>query len=178
MPNAYTALWTNDLCKALAREGHTGERLTVMFGGPHQSLPSFIRAGVCPGDVIHPVRVFRRQLWVLGAMEVGRVLDYDTVGEELAMEDYLRLIHWKPLKAGCVSEVVVGPPGSPLTFERPVPPDLLARLTYRSRRGERQIKHVVDGELRSAVSVHGIYRLAPESAAELDALVRESCAAA
>ncbi|MEU5524065.1 hypothetical protein ABZ759_26260 [Streptomyces sp. NPDC047860] len=178
MPNAYTTLWTNDLCKALAREGHTGERLTVMFGGPHQSLPSFLRAGVCPGDVIHPVRVFRRQLWVLGAMEVGRVLDYDTVGEELAMEDYLRLIHWKTLKAGCVSEVVVGPPGSPLTFERPVPPDLLARLTYRSRRGERQIKHVVGGELRSTVSVHGIYRLAPESAAELDALVRESCAAA
>ncbi|MFJ5559555.1 hypothetical protein ACIQCD_19630 [Streptomyces sp. NPDC093250] len=178
MPNAYTTLWTNDLCKALAREGHTGERPTVMFGGPHQSLPSFLRAGVCPGDVIHPVRVFRRQLWVLGAMEVGRVLDYDTVGEELAMEDYLRLIHWKTLKAGCVSEVVVGPPGSPLTFERPVPPDLLARLTYRSRRGERQIKHVVDGELRSTVSVHGIYRLAPESAAELNALVRESCAGA
>ncbi|MGW4020896.1 hypothetical protein [Streptomyces sp. NPDC005009] len=177
MPNAYTALWTNDLCKYLAREGYTGERLTVLFGGPHQSLPSFVRAGVRPGDVIHPVRAFRKRLWALGAMEVGRVLDYDTVGEALAMEDYLRLIHWKPLKAGCVSEVVIGPPGSPLAFDRPVPPDLLARLTYRSRRGERQVKHVVDGELRSAVSVHGIYRLAPRSADELRALVGESGAA-
>ncbi|GGV11883.1 hypothetical protein GCM10010293_02410 [Streptomyces griseoflavus] len=177
MANAYTTLWTNDLCRALAREGFAGERLTVMFGGPHQSLPSFRRAGVRPGDVIHPVRVLRKRLWVLGAMEAGRVLDYDTVGEELAMEDYLRLVHWKPLKAGCVSEVVVGPPGSPLTFERPVPPDLLARLTYRSRRGERQIRHVVDGELRSAVSVHGVYRLAPDSADELDALIRASGAA-
>ncbi|KES05785.1 hypothetical protein BU52_18445 [Streptomyces toyocaensis] len=166
-------MWTNDLCKVLAREGYAGERLTVMFGGPHQSLPS-LRAGVRPGDVIHPVRVFRRRMWVLGAMEVGRVLDHDTVGEELPMEDHLRLIRWKPPKAGCVSEVVVGPPGSPLTFERPVPPGLPARLTYRSRRGERQVKHVVDGELRSAVSVHGIYRPAPESAAELKELVRES----
>ncbi|AZM62193.1 MULTISPECIES: hypothetical protein [unclassified Streptomyces] len=114
-------------------------------------------------------------LWtndLLGAMEVGRVLDYDTVGEELATEDYLRLVHRKRLKAGCVTEVVVGPPGSPLTFDRPVPPGLPARLTYRSRRGERQIKHVVDGEVRRAVSVHGIHRLAPESAAELDTLVR------
>lgn len=173
MPNAYTTLWTDDLCRDLARAGHTGERLTVLFGGPHQSLPSFLSAGVRPGDVIHPVRVFRKQLWVLGAMEVGRVLDYGTVGEELAMEDYLRLVHWKRLKAGCVTEVVVGPPGSPLTFDRPVPSDLLSRLTYRSRRGERRIKHVVDGELRRAVSVHGIHRPAPESAAALDTLVRD-----
>ncbi|GGW79146.1 hypothetical protein GCM10010340_66970 [Streptomyces griseoloalbus] len=45
------------------------------------------------------------------------------------------------------------------------------------RRGERQIKHVVDGEPRGAVSVHGIHRLTPESAGELGALVRESPAA-
>ncbi|MDH6450327.1 MULTISPECIES: hypothetical protein [unclassified Streptomyces] len=36
-----------------------------------------------------------------------------------------------------------------------MPPDLLARLTDRSRRGERQIKHVVDGGLRSAVGLQG-----------------------
>ncbi len=93
------------------------------------------------------------------------------------MEGCLRLIHRKPLKAGCVSEAVVGPPGSPLTFERPVPPGLPARLTYRPRRGGRQIGHVVDGEPRSAVSVHGVHRPAPGSAAEPDALVRD-CAAA
>lgn len=175
MADAYTTLWTNDLCKALIAGGLEGERLTVLFGGVHQSLPSFVRAGVKPGDVIYPIRVFRKQMWVLGAMEVGRLLDYDTVGEQLPMEDYVRLIHWKMLKTSCTSEVLVGPPGTPLTFNRPVPGDVLTRLTYRSRRGERQIKHVVDGELRSAVSVHGVYRLAPESARELEALVsRES----
>ncbi|WP_234533200.1 hypothetical protein [Streptomyces shenzhenensis] len=104
--------------------------------------------------------MFRKQLWVLGSMEVGRLLDYDTVGEHLAMEDYVRLIRWGLLKTSCVSEVLVGPPGTPLDFGLPVPGDLLTRLTYRSRRSERQIKHVVDGELRRAASVHGIYRLA------------------
>ncbi|MFJ8112320.1 hypothetical protein [Streptomyces sp. NPDC096132] len=171
MADAYTTLWTNDLCKALISGGFEGQRLNVLFGGPHQSLPSFERAGVKPGDTVYPIRVFRKQMWVLGRMEVGRLLEYDTVGDHLAMEDYLRLVHWKPLKAGCVSEVLVGPPGTPLTFDRPVPGDLLGRLTYRSRRGERQIKHVVDGELLRAVSVHGIYRLAPESAEELRAVL-------
>ncbi|CAM5469128.1 hypothetical protein [Streptomyces aurantiogriseus] len=173
MADAYTTLWTNDLCRALARDGFEGERLSVLFGGPHQSLPSFTRAGVKPGDLVYPIRVFRKQMWVLGALEVGRLLDYDTVGEHLPMEDYVRLIHWKTLKTSCVSEVLVGPPGTQVSFSRPVPGDLLSRLTYRSRRGERQIKHVVDGELRSSVSVHGVYRLAPESARELEALVRQ-----
>ena len=80
-------------------------------------------AGVRPGDVIHPIRVFRKQ-------PAAR---------------------------------------SPST----VPSDLPARLTYRSRQGERHIKHVVDGELRRAVSGHGIHRPTPESAAELDTLVRD-----
>ncbi|UUU31913.1 hypothetical protein JIX56_19525 [Streptomyces sp. CA-210063] len=176
MADAYTTLWTNDLCRALISGGFEGQRLGVLFGGPHQSLPSFERAGVKTGDAVYPIRAFRKQMWVLGRLEVGWLLDYDTVGNHLAMEDCLRLVHWKPLKAGCVSEVLVGPPGTPLTFNRPVPGDLLGRLTYRSRRGERQIKHVVDGELLRAVSVHGIYRLAPQSAEELRAVLNDEVA--
>ncbi|GAA2626221.1 MULTISPECIES: hypothetical protein [Streptomyces] len=104
MPNSYTTLWTNDLCRWLARGGHTGQRLTMLFGGPHQSLPSFVRAGVRPGDTV-------------------------------------------------------------------VPPELLARLTYTSRRGERTLRHVEDGRLVRSHGVQGIYRLAAGSAAELRQLV-------
>ncbi|MER6077020.1 hypothetical protein [Streptomyces sp. NPDC001833] len=109
-------------------------------------------------------------------MEVGRLLDYDTVGEHLAMEDYDRLIRWGLLKTNCVSEVLVGLPGPTLSFSQPVPGDLLSRITYRSRHSERQIKHVVDRELRRAVRVHGTCRLAPESADELGALVSQGFA--
>ncbi|MEU1477010.1 hypothetical protein [Streptomyces sp. NPDC005760] len=170
MADTYTTLWTNDLCKALGTSGFEGEPLTVLFGGPHTSMPGFARAGVRPGDRILPIRVLRKQMWVLGAMEVERLVDYDGAGE-LNAEERARLSRWGLLEVSCASEVLLGGPGAPLGFGRPVPPDLLARLTYRSRRGERQIKHVVDGELRSAVSLQGVYRLAPDSARELEGLL-------
>ncbi|WP_432586368.1 hypothetical protein ABVG11_09670 [Streptomyces sp. HD1123-B1] len=178
MPNAYTTLWTNDVCRYLRRKGQEGERLVILFGGPHLSLPSFVRAGVEEGDHIYPVRAFRKRLWALGRMEVGRILPYDTVGERTALEDYVRLLRWDGLKAGGVSEVLLGPPGSPLRFDRPLPPDLLTSLTYTSRRGERRLKHVVDGELRHSTGVQGIFRLAPESAAAMEALVAMETSAA
>ncbi|MFE9479754.1 MULTISPECIES: hypothetical protein [Streptomyces] len=171
MPNSYTTLWTNDLCRWLARGGHTGQRLTMLFGGPHQSLPSFVRAGVRPGDTVFPVRAFRRRLHVLGAMEVSRIIPYEDAGSELHDDDYTKLLDWKLLKAGCVSEVLLGPPGSPLGFDTVVPPELLARLTYTSRRGERTLRHVEDGRLVRSHGVQGIYRLAAGSAAELRQLV-------
>ncbi|MFI6004464.1 hypothetical protein ACIA98_29320 [Streptomyces sp. NPDC051366] len=175
MPNSYTTLWTNDLCRELERSDYAGQRLTMMFGGPHQSLPSFARAGVQPGDTIHPVRVLRTRLHVLGAMEVSRIIPYEHAGSELHDDDYTKLLDWRPLKAGCVTEVVLGPPGSPLTFSTVVPPDLLERLTFTSRRGERTLKYVEEGRLIRSVSLQGIYRLAADSAAELHELVLDPC---
>ncbi|MFD4913933.1 hypothetical protein ACFWNR_11985 [Streptomyces virginiae] len=67
-----------------------------------------------------------------------------------------------------------GPPGSPLSFGTTVPPDLLERLTYTSRRGERTLKYIEDGRLTRSVSLQGIYRLAPASASELRRLVLDA----
>ncbi|MEU4731991.1 hypothetical protein [Streptomyces sp. NPDC023588] len=67
---------TNDLCRELERSGCAGQRLTMLFGGPHQSLRSFQRAGVQPGDRIYAVRVLRTRLCVLGVMEVSRIMPY------------------------------------------------------------------------------------------------------
>ncbi|WP_233415278.1 hypothetical protein [Streptomyces sp. N35] len=172
MANSYTTLWTNDLCRELQREGYAGERLSVLFGGPHQSLPSFRSAGVQPGDRIHPIRLFRRKLYVLGALDVARLMPYEDTGSLLDDDDYAKVMRWRPLKAGCVGEVVFGPPGAPLSFGTAIPGDLLERLTYTSRRGERTLRNVVDGELLHHIGVHGVYRLAPASAHELDRLVR------
>ncbi|MEV6684812.1 hypothetical protein AB0N28_05660 [Streptomyces sp. NPDC051130] len=171
MSNSYTTLWTNDLCRELERSGYAGRRLTMLFGEPHQSLPSFQRAGVQPGDRIYPVRVLRTRLHVLGAMEVARIIPYEDAGSVLHDDDYAKLLDWRPLKAGCVTEVVTGPPGSPLAFDATVPPDLLERLTFTSRRGERTLKYIEEGRLIRSVSLQGIYRLAPASAAELHRLV-------
>ncbi|WP_329202905.1 MULTISPECIES: hypothetical protein [unclassified Streptomyces] len=174
MSNSYTTLWTNDLCRELERSGYARQRLTMLFGGPHQSLPSFQRAGVQRGDRIYPVRVLRTRLHVLGAMEVSGIIPYEDAGSVLHDDDYAKLLDWRPLKAGCVTEVVTGPPGSPLSFGTAVPPDLLERLTYTSRRGERTLKYIEEGRLIRSVSLQGIYRLAPTSASELRQLVLDA----
>jgi hypothetical protein len=54
--DSYTVLWTNDLCRELMRGGFTGQRPTVLFGGPHQSRPSFRRAGVALSGKVGQVR--------------------------------------------------------------------------------------------------------------------------
>ncbi|TDU05547.1 hypothetical protein EDD99_4066 [Streptomyces sp. 846.5] len=162
--NSYTVLWTNDLCRELIRGSYTGQRPSMLFGGPHQSRPSFRRAGVVPGDRVFAVRVHRTALYLVCAMQVQRIVDYADAGAELADEDYPRLTHWRPLKSGCISEVVLGTPGTPIPFDAPVAGEPLERLTFTSRRGERQLKYVEDGRLLRSVSLEGIYRLAPDSA--------------
>lgn len=168
MANSYTVLWTNDLCRELIRGGFTGQRPTVLFGGPHQSRPSFRRAGVVPGDQVFAVRARKAQLYTVCAMEVRQIVDYDQAGVELTDEDYPGLTHWRVLKSGCISEVVLGSPGTPIRFDAPLPGDLLEQLTFTSRRGERKLKYVEDGRLLRALSLQGIYRLAPGSAEILE----------
>ena len=176
--DSYTALWTNDLCRELILGGFAGQRPTVLFGGPHQSRPSFRRAGVRPGDRIFAVRAWQAALHPVCSMEVQQIIDYDRAGMELADEDYAGLIHWRPLKSGCINEVVLGPPGSPLRFDRPLPGEHLQHLTFTSRRGERKLKYVEDGRLLRALSLQGIYRLTPESADVLARhLINEKAAA-
>ena len=53
------------------------QRLTVLFGGPHTSEPSFRRATVQPGDLLYPVGVCDQVLYVLGRMRVQQVVPAD-----------------------------------------------------------------------------------------------------
>jgi hypothetical protein len=47
---AYSVYWPQKRWTAAATVA--GQRLTVLFGGPHASEPSFRRASVQPGDPI------------------------------------------------------------------------------------------------------------------------------
>lgn len=60
--------------------------LTVLFGGPHSSEPSFRRATVQPGDLLYPIGVCDQVLYVLGRMRVREIVP---VGEDMALlEEY------------------------------------------------------------------------------------------
>jgi hypothetical protein len=171
MADSYTVFWPNRRCRTLERYG-LGGRLTVLFGGPHVSQPNFRRAGVKDGDHLYPVRVLDGRLYVLGRMRVRQLISLDHPETPASLEDYLqRFPEWRWLPQTCTNEVVIGQDGTPLRLDLAVPPDLLRRLTFRSRRRERTLKHIQDGRLTHAISLQGIYRLSEPSAAELAALL-------
>ncbi|MFE1346704.1 hypothetical protein [Streptomyces sp. NPDC058757] len=85
-------------------------------------------------------------------------------------DDHAKFLYWR-LKTGFVSEVLLGPPGSPLSFDTVVPGELLERPAFASRRGERTLGHVEDGRPTRSAGLQGIYRPAPASAAEPRRLV-------
>jgi hypothetical protein len=145
----------------------------VFFGGPHSSEPSFRRAAVQPGDLLYPIGVRDRVLYVFGRMRVQDIALLDGDDQQSRLDHYLaRYAEWRFLAPTCTSEVVIGSEGTGIHLDRPVPGEILKRLTYRPRRGPRPIKHVSDdGYLIHALSVQGIYRLAESSAAELEAIL-------
>jgi hypothetical protein len=187
MANAYTIFWARDRAKTLRRLGWEGRQIETLFGGPHTSEPSFIRAGVRAGDWVYPITVSAGVLSVLGRAQVQRILpltDY--------IEQHADLFPLTPRKAWetpfgpyrathpaiaalaptCTDEVVECEKSTPLRFDLTMPPDLLERLRYRSLRRERDLsKHLRDGRLVNSIAVQGIYRLTEPSAQELEALV-------
>ena len=163
MTEAYTVFWTIDRWLGALAVGH--KPLPVLFGGPHLSEPSFRRAGVKVGDLLYPVAVMNRQVYLIARMRVREML---LLGQEdgttLIDQRFPQFKPWKVLAPTCTEEVVIGSEGTTLRADLPLPPDMLMRLAFRSQRGERPLKYVKDGELARSVGLHGIYRLAPSSA--------------
>jgi hypothetical protein len=185
MSDAFTTYWSRSMLEALRRLGQEGAPLRVLFGGPHTSLPSFRRAGVRPGDLVYPVRAYQGALYLLGCLRVATTMSLETYIAEhpelfaglnggwpmATLENYLARrpeLAW--LAPTCVDEVVLGE-GTPIRLDVRVPPGVVDRLRYCSRRGERPLKHVDDGRITHVISLQGVYRLAPESAAALERLL-------
>ena len=170
MTDSYTVFWTMDRWLAALSIGH--RPLPVLFGGPHLSEPSFRRAGVKVGDLLYPVAVMNRQVFLIARMRVREML---LLGQEdgstLIDQRFPQFRAWKLLAPTCTEEVVIGNEGTTLRPDLPLPPDMLMRLTFRSQRGERPLKYVRDGELARSVGLHGIYRLAASSAEDLSRLI-------
>jgi hypothetical protein len=166
---AYSVYWPQERWKRGSTAAH---RLTVLFGGPHSSEPSFRRATVQPGDLLYPIGVYSQVLYVLGRMRVQEIVLVGGDGEPPLDEYFERYGMWRFLAPTCTTEVVVCTEGTRIYLDRPVPGDVLKRLTYQPRRGPRGVKHVTEeGRLAHSISVHGIYRLAAISAADFDAVL-------
>lgn len=68
MSDAFTVLWTHDVCRALRRAGRVGERPPVAFIGVHSSLPAWTGAGA--GDEVYALHVNRREVFVVDRKSV------------------------------------------------------------------------------------------------------------
>jgi hypothetical protein len=167
---AYTVYWPQKRWKSAAA---VRMPLTVLFGGPHHSEPSFRRATVRPGDLLYPIGVRDQVLYVFGRMCAQQIIPLDGDDQLSRLGHYFaQYPEWRFLAPTCTSEVVIGADGTRIHLDRPVAGEILKRLTYRPRRGPRPIKHVSDdGYLLHALSVQGIYRLAESSAADLEAVL-------
>lgn len=164
--DAYSVYWPQKRWKYAST---VAGRLTVLYGGPHTSEPSFRRATVEPGDMLYPIGVYRQVLYVLGRMRVREIIPVGGHGERPLEEYFGRYPGWGFLAPTCTTEIVIGTEGTRVHLDRPVPGEVLKRLTYRPRRGPRGVKHVSEeGRLTKSLSVQGIYRLAESSAADFD----------
>jgi hypothetical protein len=173
---SYTVFWTIDRWLGALSVGH--KPLPVLFGGPHLSEPSFRRAGVRVGDLLYPVAVSNRQVHVIARMRVREmILLGQEDGPTLIDQRFPQYKAWKILAPTCTEEVIIGMEGTPLRADLAIPPETLTKLTFRSQRGERPLRHVRDGELTRAVGLAGIYRLSPSSALDLAALIESPPAA-
>ncbi|MFI7008879.1 hypothetical protein [Streptomyces sp. NPDC050145] len=174
MPDAFTVLWTHETCRALRKAGRVGERPPVAFSGVHSSLPAW--SGARAGDEVHALHVKQREVFVVSQMRVLDMERRDCCGTAPATwEDpaYPGHADWSMLGADGCGAQAVHVEATPVRFDVPVAGELLSTLTWRNRRGQtRGLKHVVDGRLESAVSLHGFYRLTPEAADSLTEVVR------
>jgi len=170
LSEAYTVFWTMDRWLSAVAVGH--KPLPVLFGGPHLSEPSFRRAGVKVGDLIYPVAVSNRRVHVVARMRVREmILLGQEDGPSLIDHRFPQYRAWKFLAPTCTEEVVIGMEGTAPRVDVELPRDVLDRLTFRSQRGERPLRHLKDGELTSSIGLQGIYRLTAASAADLAGLI-------
>ncbi|GAA2811412.1 hypothetical protein GCM10010441_40090 [Kitasatospora paracochleata] len=173
MPDAFTVLWTHDVCHALRRAGRTGGRPPVAFSGVHTSLPAW--SGAEPGDEVYAVHVNRGVVHVVSRMRIVDRERGECCGAAPESWDQPRFPghgDWSMLGAGGCGAQAVHVEATPVRFDVPVPGELLAELTWRNHRGNtRTLRHVTDGRLEHSISLQGFYRLTPESAGQLAAMV-------
>lgn len=183
MSEAFTVLWNSDRVRIARTGGRVGKPLPFLFGGPHISQPSFLRAGVRPGDQVHPIFVKGGVLHVLASLIVERIVTVEDfiaenpelyppdrrgrwLGETLefaaAGQPWLKAVCWT-----CSDHVLIAGDSTPLSLQSALPQEALSRLTFRSKKAVRPVKGLKDGKLTGVISLQGIYRLTESSANDL-----------
>lgn len=178
MAEAYLLLWSQARLRWLRRCGDEGP-LEVLFGGPHISMPTLARLAC--GDCVYVVGVAHGRLHGVARIEVSGFDDPDAfvarrfgwqrppatgwnAVQRQHPEQARRMGHRYPYT--CADQAVLGT-GSALRWDRILPAAELGRLALGPRAGqERALSGVVDGRLRSALTLQGHLRRASADSAQ------------
>jgi len=164
MPSAYTMLWSHDYCQYLIKVDQVGQVLRFVWGGHNQDT-RFSHMRVQQGDLIYPLAVREQQVYLVARMVVEQLLT-----RQAFVWLYPNRAHL--IQHACASEIMLGEEGTPIRFDRALPPTLLEQIRFCSRRGTRPIKYVENGKLLGSISLQGVYRLCPESAQAFERLLQ------
>ncbi len=188
MPQSFVLNWSQKKLDVLKKDGEVGTSLTMMYGSPHASAPSFRRYGVGPGDFIYIVGLKAGLLSLVMRGQVDSLITADEYfHDHLMLPEKILKMHlwdmseklWKErrelghrLPFGCVDEVALFSSATPVTLDRTIPTEVTAALRFRTKKGDERSLPLVGGLLKklSALQAH-IHRLTPETAPLLEALV-------
>jgi hypothetical protein len=81
---SYIIFWKKDRVERYLKNGDDGP-LSVIFGGPHQSQPSLGK--IKNGDKIFPVTVIDGIMYVLGCMEVEKIITEDEYNKDYLIKE-------------------------------------------------------------------------------------------
>lgn len=157
----YTMLWADSYSRGALNQPN--RPLRQVWGG-HNQRTDFSFMGVKPGDYLYPLRVRKKKVYVVARMKIQAVL---------SRQEYLSTYpaNREMVDSTCDRHFLLGENGTLIRYDLAVPPQMLERMRFRSRKQERGLKYLKDGELARSVSLHGIFRLTQSSAADLDSLL-------
>jgi hypothetical protein len=86
---SYIIFWAKDRVENYLKNGDKGP-LSVIFGGPHQSQPRLGKITI--EDKIYPITVIKGKMYILGCMEVDRIINEKEYTEEILFKKHPEII--------------------------------------------------------------------------------------
>ena len=189
MNESFTVHLNRPRVEAAVRGELPQQRLPFLFGGPHSSQPSFTRAGVGPGDTVYPITLRSSNIYLLCRFVVDKIV---SLKELIALRPDLYPIdhpgqrvdevisaatHRFPwhtaVRWTCSDHVLLPSEVSEFTMGQTLNREILARLTYRSKKADRLLRWTSDGKAPLLTGIDRIYRLAPSSAGDFAELFQD-----
>ena len=180
--NTFTCYWAQHRIAALKALPPEAPALPMLFGGPHVSQPSFLRAGVAAGDRIIVIGLARGSLLVVAGLTVAQIgpvsevmpagmpgyADHRT-GDWAARAGWPEKVFYSALCVTCTEEAIVAADAVRPPLPRPLPPEALRRFVFLNQRGARRPKGVETGRVTAPLAFQGNYRVHPDTARDLEA---------